>query len=141
MFPLTAGHCAPVGATVRGTDRAFGTVAHSRWTARDTALIREYASDDAYQIVVDPTTRRSPGKVAGIYPGGPRTTGWTEGGVFLTSTWHGMPADCPRPQQPVRAAVVATRSHAPPSTSSTPVNTNPSNPSSTRPNAVSATIT
>lgn len=41
-FILTAGHCGSVCTTVYGTSRAFGTIAHTRWSSHDTALISEY---------------------------------------------------------------------------------------------------
>lgn len=107
MFILTDGHCAPVGTTVYGTSRSFGTVAYSRWTNHDTALIQEIPGDDAYQIVVDPVTGRSPGtgRITGIYPKSALsvgtlvgkmgvTSGWTEGTVTGTTTWYGMTAYC-----------------------------------------------
>ncbi|MEU0882356.1 hypothetical protein ABZ345_27405 [Lentzea sp. NPDC005914] len=107
MFILTDGHCAGVGSSVYGTSRKFGTVAYSRWTTYDTALIQEVAGDDALQIVVDPLTGNSPGngKIVGIYPKSSlgvgtligkmgQTTGWTEGTITGTITWHGMTAYC-----------------------------------------------
>jgi hypothetical protein len=103
MFPLTDGHCAGVGTTVYGTDRAFGTVSYTKWSTWDTELISEVPGDDAYQIVVDPRTGRTPGsgRVVG-YKGSSSfvngylvgkmgvTTGWTEGVIYNTSTWHNM---------------------------------------------------
>jgi hypothetical protein len=108
MFDLTDGHCAPVNATVSGTDRAFGTVAYSKWPTFDTELVREQPSDGAYQTVVDARTGRLPGgsgKVVGYLPDSALvngylvgkmgwTTGWTEGKIFQTISWHNMTAYC-----------------------------------------------
>lgn len=105
LFFLTAGHCAGVGTVVYGTDTRFGVVSHTRWTVHDTALIRPDSGVDAYQIVVDPVSGRSPGRVVGIFPEGSLgngtrvgkmgvTTGWTEGGVYGTISWYGMTAYC-----------------------------------------------
>ncbi|OLF18810.1 chymotrypsin family serine protease [Actinophytocola xanthii] len=105
MFILTAGHCAGVGTPVYGTSRQFGTVAHSRWSDRDTALIQELPGDDAHQIVVDPHTGTSPGRIEGIFPTSSLgvgtlvgkmgvTTGWSEGTITGTIAWYGMTAYC-----------------------------------------------
>lgn len=107
IFILTDGHCSPVGTTVYGTSRSFGTIAYSRWTTHDTALFREFSGDDAYQIVVDPVTGHSPGtgRITGIFPKSGLTagtligkmgvtTGWTEGSIYGTVSWHGMTAYC-----------------------------------------------
>lgn len=107
MFILTDGHCSPVGTTVYGTSRSFGTIAYSRWTTHDTALIQEFSGDDAYQIVVDPVTGTSPGngRITGVFPKSGLsagtlvgkmgvTTGWTEGAVYGTVSWYGMTAYC-----------------------------------------------
>ncbi|MEU8232093.1 hypothetical protein AB0C12_21110 [Actinoplanes sp. NPDC048967] len=105
LFFLTAGHCGGVGSVIYGTDARFGRIAYSRWTTNDTALIQPDSGVDAYQIVVDPRTGRSPGKVSGVFPTSSLgngvlvgkmgvTTGWTEGRIYGTIPWYGMTAYC-----------------------------------------------
>jgi hypothetical protein len=109
MFFLTDGHCTDgaTGVVVSGTDTRFGTVAYNKYPGRDTALIRPDAGVDAYQIVVDPKTGRTPGtgRVIGEMPGplwtvgtlvGKMgvTSGWTEGKIVGYREWHGLRAVC-----------------------------------------------
>ncbi|MEU8179677.1 trypsin-like serine protease [Micromonospora sp. NPDC049044] len=102
MFLVSAGHCwgyGRIGNVVFGTDRRFGTVIRNDrigdvydTNSFDGALIRMDAGDDATQIVVDPVTGRSPGKVVGYFNNSAlsagmvigkmgRKTGWTEGRI------------------------------------------------------------
>lgn len=110
LFLLTAGHCAQLNAAVYGQDARFGTVAHTKYPADDTALIKLTAPNDAYQIVVDPLTGRTPGgsgKVVGVLSSTQfkngflvgkmgYATGWTEGKIYAESAWHGKVAFCAR---------------------------------------------
>jgi hypothetical protein len=107
MFLVTAGHCwgyGGTGGTVYGTDARFGTVIRNDrigdfylTNSFDGALVRMDAGDDAYQIVVDPVTLQSPGKVVGYLNNSAlsaglavgkmgTTTGWTEGRITAWRT-------------------------------------------------------
>ncbi|MEN3306064.1 MAG: streptogrisin [Micromonosporaceae bacterium] len=106
LFFLTSGFCGfgEVGATVYGTGEHYGTLAFNKYPMPDTALIKPDADVDAYQMVVDPVTGASPGRVVGLFSennliGAPvgkmgRGTGWTEGTVYLSGTYGGMAAYC-----------------------------------------------
>jgi hypothetical protein len=110
LFILTAGHCAPLNTAVYGHDARFGTIAHNKYPDLDSSLIRLTAPNDAYQIVVDPLTGRTPGgsgKVVGVlstsnfvngYLVGKmgRVTGWTEGTIYTQVSWRGLLAYCAR---------------------------------------------
>lgn len=102
MFLVSAGHCWGYGRTgdiVYGSDRRYGTVIRNdrvgdiyTTNSFDGALIRMDAGDDATQIVVDPVSGRSPGRVVGYFNNSAlspgmlvgkmgRRTGWTEGRI------------------------------------------------------------
>lgn len=100
-FILTAGHCFKLGERVYGTQAAFGTLAHLKWTTTtgDSALIQADAGVTLYQTIIDPLYGNSPGpngsgQVTGKMPNSEqvlgtrvgkmgKTTGWTEGTIQL----------------------------------------------------------
>jgi hypothetical protein len=96
LFILSDAHCTnnAVNVPVYGTDRQFGTVQYTRPalgdTKTDSALIKEVAGDDAYQIVRDPKTGRVPGgtgKVVGVLSSSSFTNGLLIGKMGVTSGW------------------------------------------------------
>jgi hypothetical protein len=114
-FLLTDGHCTGLSSTgqqVYGTVRAFGSVSYTKYPNNDTLLISEVRTDDAYQTVQDPLTRKLPGgsgKVVGYLSDADlvngllvgkmgERTGWTEGPIFQQGTYDGMNLYCSRAQ-------------------------------------------
>jgi hypothetical protein len=99
MFVTTAGHCSTndngngtTGHPVHGATRQFGTVIRNDFrvtTAQtfDAALVALAPGDDAYQIVVDPITGRSPGdgRVRGYYANSALTSGFRIGKMGRTT--------------------------------------------------------
>ncbi|CRK57030.1 hypothetical protein [Alloactinosynnema sp. L-07] len=139
MFVMTAGHCSKAadgtgatGAVVYGTSRRFGQIIRNDFrgdfyttNSVDAALVKLDPGDDAYQIVVDPLTGRSPGdgRVKGYYANSAlsegfvigkmgRKTGWTEG---MITGWETVPfADG-------RDYLICTTAHSAPGDSGGPV--------------------
>jgi hypothetical protein len=105
-FLLGPRSCSVIFSSVRGSDRLFGWT-HSQNYPDGNALVREIPGDDAYQIVRDPLTGRSPGdgRIVGwtasaAQPAGMLVgkmgigTGWTEGRVTGAVSFRGATLLC-----------------------------------------------
>lgn len=103
MYVLGARDCTTVISPVHGTDRAFGWPRYRG----STVLVELTPPDDAFQILVDPTTGQRPGTgyVQGYMPTADQAegvlvgkmgagSGWTEGPITGWIAYRGLVAIC-----------------------------------------------
>ncbi|MCO7273315.1 MULTISPECIES: S1 family peptidase [Cellulosimicrobium] len=105
-FLLGPRACSVIFSSVRGSDRLYGWTFSQNYPDGN-ALVREVPGDDAYQIVRDPLTGRTPGdgRVVGWTASAAQTrgmlvgkmgigTGWTEGRITGAVMFRGMTLLC-----------------------------------------------